>query len=453
MEPGNETRSVKMLRGDPEKAVVKLSIPIMISNLVFTLYNFADGIWVSGLGANALSAVGIFFPIFMVFIALCMGISVGTSSAIARGIGANRDVSNIAIHSVLISVVIAVVITSSYFYLDHLLKLMGAGGEVLKLSLEYSRIIVLGSIFLVFNNVSGGIMNGEGNTRVTMYANVSGSISNIVLDPIFIYPLHLGISGAAYATVVSMSISSSIFTYWFLKRKSFVRLRFGEFKGDRRIAFDILRVGIPSSFSILTMSAAIAILNTMIVRSGGSDGIAVFTGAWRVVSFGFIPIFGMSGAVTTVVGASYGAKNVEKIRKAYLHALRVAIAAEVAIALAMIALSPYLARLFTYSRNSVGIYPMLVDVMKTLPVLLPFSPLGIMTVAMFQGLGRGENAFAITLLRSIIFQLSLAYLFAFKLALGFFGIVAGIVIGNVAASLIAFSWGVLTLKRLEQFLS
>jgi|Deesub1362A_J573_1020465.scaffolds.fasta_scaffold00534_3 putative MATE family efflux protein len=450
-----ELREVRVLTGDPKKALIKLSIPMMVSNLVFTLYNLADGAWVAGLGADALSAIGIFFPLFMIFISLSMGLGIGASSAISRRIGAKdkKNADNIAMHAIVTGFAVALMLTLIIIRLEHLLKLLGAEGNVLNLALEYSRIIVAGSVFLVFNNISTGILNGEGNTRRTMYANVAGTVINIILDPIFIYILNLGVAGAAYATVVSMAISSAVFIYWFFGGKTFVDVGVESFRADRKIMFDILRVGLPSSFSMLSMSIAMVFLNMIIVRAGGSDGIAVFTSAWRLISFGFIPLFGMAGAVTAVVGASFGAKNAEKLRTTYLHAVKLTALIEVFIVSAMIITAPKIAFVFTYSEASVRIYQELVNAMRILPAFLLFTPMGMMTVAMFQGIGRGENSLAITILRTIILQLSFAYIFAFLFGFGFYGVLIGVTIGNITASLIAFTWGTLTVRKLEKELA
>ncbi|WP_456478751.1 MATE family efflux transporter [Geoglobus ahangari] len=447
------TEGVRVLTGEPEKAVVRLSIPIMISNLVFTLYNFADGVWVAGLGAESLSAIGLFMPLFFMFVSLSLGLGIGTSSAIARKIGAGdkREADNVATHSLVIAAMLSIVILSTYFRLEQILALLGASGKVLEEALTYGRIVVAGSMFIVFNNVAVGILNGEGNTKRSMYANVAGSLLNIALDPVLIYIAGLGIAGAAYASVLSMVFSSLLIVYWmFYNSKTYVRVSFREFSPSRQIVFDILRVGLPSAFSMLTMSFSLIFINAMIVRVSSADGIAVFTSAWRVVHFGFIPMFGLSGAGTAVMGAAFGARNIEKLERAYRYAIKVAVIIEAVLVVLFISLAGYLAMFFTYSEASARIYGMLVETLRILPVFLVFAPLGILTVSLFQGIGRGENAFAITVLRTIVFQLSFAYIFAFLLGLGFDGIVYGVVLGNILASSVAFLWGRSVIGKLKR---
>ncbi len=126
-------RGIDILKENPRRAIIKLSIPIMISNLFFTIYNLADGAWVSGLGADALSAIGVFFPLFMMFIALSMGIGVGASSAISRRIGANdkKGADSAATHAIILGILLALLISLIIPDLKRLLILIGARGNVL----------------------------------------------------------------------------------------------------------------------------------------------------------------------------------------------------------------------------------------------------------------------------------------------------------------------------------
>lgn len=447
------TEGVKILLGEPEKAIVKLSVPIMVSNLVFNLYNFADGVWVAGLGAEELSAIGLFMPLFLMFISISMGLGIGASSALSRKIGEGNKVQadNVAIHALIMSFIVGILISSTFFYLEGILRALGAEGEVLEKALIYARIIIAGSILIVFNNVAVGILNGEGSAKKTMYANVSGSIMNIVLDPIFIYVLGFGIAGAAYASVISMLISTIVIIYWlFLSGETFVRVRLSEFIPSRKIVFDILRVGIPSGFAMVTMSVAVIILNTIIIRVESPDGVAVFTSAWRFIQFGFIPLFGFAGATTAVVGAAFGGKRIDRLERAYKYAVKLGIKIEILFAIATILSSSYLAYAFSYSEESARLYDDLVLAMRILPAFLPFTPLGITTSSMFQGIGKGEYSFLITLLRTIIFQVSFAYILGVIFGLGLEGIFAGVAIGNVMAGLIAFTWGLQVIKNLRR---
>ncbi|MBC7121469.1 MAG: polysaccharide biosynthesis C-terminal domain-containing protein, partial [Candidatus Methanosuratus sp.] len=210
MEAGGEgsqtemTRGVFLLIGEPKKALLKLSGPMIIAMLILAAYNLVNAIWVAGLGSDALAAVGFVSPIFMVVVGLSNGLGAGVSSSISRRIGAQdkRGADNTTMHALLLVLIVSMILTTGLFIaLKPLLIAMGAG-DSLGPAMEYGNIIFSGSIFMVFNNIAYAILRGEGDTRRTMYAMGAGSLINAILDPILIYWAGLGIAGAAWGTVI-----------------------------------------------------------------------------------------------------------------------------------------------------------------------------------------------------------------------------------------------------------
>lgn len=443
-------KNVEVLTGDPKKAILKLSAPMVVSNLIFTLYNLVDGIWVAGLGPDALSAVGMFFPIFFVFIAISFGLSVGANSAVSRRIGAKRyDAACVAATlAVAMGILVSIPMTLSVVFLNGVMVFLGADGEILRLAVDYGSIMLLGSLFLVFSNVSAGILNGEGNARMAMYANAAGSLLNMVLDPIFIYLLGYGIAGAAIASVISMALSSIVFAFWFLSGRSYVRFRVAGW--NLPTVFDLLRVGMPASLSMLTMSVAFMLINRVVIETGGSEGLAAYTSAWRLIQFGFVPLFGVSAALTAVSGAAYGARNPRKIGESLNYTVKLLLAVDAAILALMVAFAPQIALIFTYTEASAVMYEEIVRTIRIAAFVLLFAPLGVSSSAVFQGMGKGERSFAITVLRAIVFQVSLCYFLA--VPFGFDGVLLGFVLGEALGCFTGFSWVRLTVRRLERCL-
>ena len=451
------TKGVQILRGDPKKAIIKLSIPMMIGMSVQTVYNLADGIWVSGLGPNALAAVGLFFPVFMGIISLASGLGIGASSAIARRIGARdkKGADNVAVHSFILSLLLGVGITITMLpTIDSLFRSMGARGEAVELAIEYSRVLLIGAFVIVFNNVGNGILRGEGDANRAMLAMVLGSGLNIILDPIFIYTLGFGVVGAAYATLLSMIVTFLFIAYWlFLKRDTYVDITLRDFLPSGEILKDILRVGLPSSLSQLSMSIAMFFLNSVAIAAGGERGVAVFTGAWRVTMLGIVPILGMASATTAVTGAAYGEGNIEKLNTAYLYAIKLAFTIELGIVAFIIVFAPQVTYLFTYSESAQAIKDILISALRTLPVFLVLTPFGMMTSAMFQGIGEGEKSLVLTIFRTLIMQVGFAYLFVHYTSLGLKGVWLGIVIGNMVAAVTGFTWGRLRIRSFKRTFS
>jgi putative MATE family efflux protein len=206
----SKTKGIETLLGDPKKAIIKLSIPMIIAMSVQTIYNLVDALWVSGLGADALAAVGLFFPFFFILIAVATGIGVGAGAALSRRIGAkDKDGSdNVAIHSLLMMMGASVVMVAVFVPLTRpMFEAMGATGDVLEMTVQYSTILFAAAPLLFFMNWATAILRGEGNVTRPMWAMTLGAIINMVLDPIFIYTLDMGVAGAAWASVVSITVS------------------------------------------------------------------------------------------------------------------------------------------------------------------------------------------------------------------------------------------------------
>ena len=168
----NIKKNVAILLGDPKKAIIKLSIPIIIGSMIQTLYNFVDGIWVAGLGQNSLAAVGLFMPFMMLLSALAMGIGVGGSSAISRAIGAKRRerAGNIGDHTIIIGVLIGVIIGFSLLpFLNSIFLSMGATPETASLASAYGTVIILGTPFIFLSSLGNAILRGEGDPGSHIY--------------------------------------------------------------------------------------------------------------------------------------------------------------------------------------------------------------------------------------------------------------------------------------------
>jgi len=447
------TQGVKILLGDPRKAVLKLSFPMMIGMLSSALYNIVDGIWVAGLGHEALSAIGLFFPLFMIVISLSSGIGIGGSSAVSRSIGEKNQekASLVAMHTIVIGIFLGSLLTLLLiFYLKDIFNITGARGETAQLALNYGKLIALSSIFLAFSHIGSGILRGEGDTNRAMYALVLGAGLNIILDPLFIYYFRLGIEGAALATLLSIFISSIPIAYWlFFPNNTYVKIKFKHFSFKKKILGEILGVGIPACFAQLSMATAMFILNIIVVKTGGDQGIAVFTSAWRIIMLGTVPLLGVAIGVTAVCGAAYGAKDIIKLREGFLYAIKAGFIFEAITASLVIIFAPKIALIFTYSQKSYAIYQDLVQALRLLILFLPATPLGFLTSAMFQGINKGLNSLIVTILRTIIMQVLFSYFLGVVLKWGLIGVWLGIVMGNLIATVITFNWGRAVIRNIK----
>jgi putative MATE family efflux protein len=446
-----QTEGVATLLGNPKKAIIKLSVPMIIALSVQTIYSFVDALWVAGLGADALSAVGFFFPFFIMIMALANGLGVGGGSAVSRRIGA-RDkagAEKVAAHTMVLMLIVCIITTVPFFiFIETIFEKMGAGA-ISPVAASYSRILFAGASVIFFSNNAGALLRAEGDVKRAMFAMMLGAGLNIVLDPIFIYTLKLGVPGAAWATLISLCVTGCILFYWIcIKGDTYVTITMRNFRFDRHIMYDILKVGLPSSMQQLSMAFSVFILNLIVVRAGGTDGIAIYTTGWRVAQFAILPVIGIATAVTSVSGAAYGGRDYCKLGIAHGYAVKIGIAIELGIAALTYILAPQITQLFTRTQEAARIAHDLVVFLRILFVFYPMISLGMLSSAMFQGTGKGIYSLFATIARTIIFVVPIAYVLALVLNVGLPGVWWGIVIGNSMGALLTFTWARLYIRHL-----
>jgi len=438
-----KTVGVATLLGDPKRAIIKLAVPMIAAMSLQTIYNLVDAIWVSGLGANALAAIGFVFPFFFLAIGLSNGLGVGAGSAISRRIGARDKLGadNVAVHTLIMMLLLTVLFTIPlYAFTDELFVLIGAG-KTADMAIAYAQIFFAGSIFIFFTNIANAILRGEGDARRAMYAMTLGAGLNIILDPIFIYSFGLGVAGAAWATIVSLAITSIIMLNWLLfKKDTYVSFKFDEFKFDKDIIKDIFRVGLPAAVMQLSMSLTLLIMNLIIVQVDSTDGVAVFSTGWRVVTIAILPLMGIATAVVSVTGAAFGARSFDKVNFVHLYATKLGLIIESVIGVATFILAPQIAAIFTQAEGMAHIASELTFFIRIICLFYPSVSFGMLSSSLFQGTGKGMYALIVTVLRTLILTPLFAALFAFYFNFGLHGVWWGLVVANVIGPAIAFAW-------------
>ncbi len=448
-----KTEGVKTILGNPKKAIIKLSIPMIIAMSVQTIYNLADAAWVAGLpnGTDALAAIGLFFPFFFMIMALATGIGVGGGAAISRRIGARdkKGVDNVADHMIILVIILSFAFTvPMYLLFPDILRLMGAG-EFLDLAVDYGRIIIGFSFIIFFINISNAILRGEGDTKRAMIAMVIGSVLNIILDPIFIYVFDLGVEGAAWATVLSFLITAMVMFYWlFFKKDTYVTFKLKNFSPKLDIIKDIMRVGLPSSLQQMSMSINMIFLNMVVIEVGGIDGVAIFSTGWRIVSLAILPLMGIATALVTVAGAAYGAGAYRKLRISLVYAIKIGLMIEMVVSIIVFLFADIIVIAFTWSEGSIGIRGDLTIFIRIFTLMGFFAGFGMLSGSVFQAIGKGFYSLSVTILRTIILALFFAFLFGIVLDWGLVGIWVGILTGNGIGAAVAYIWTRYYLKGL-----
>ena len=448
-----KSKNIEMITGDPKKAIIRLALPMMLSMLLIMMYNLADSIWVAGLGADALAAIGFITPLFMVLIGLGNGIGAGANSLIARNIGAkNHDgANNAALHGIVLSIIVSVIFTVLIeAFMVPILQFMGAG-ETIGYAMDYSYII-FGFLFVfVYSGVASAIFRSEGDMRRATIAIAVTAIMNMILDPIFIYTLNFGISGAAWATVISATLSCLVMSYWIWGKKDlYLDLSLKNFNYSSRIMIDTLQVAIPSTLENIVFSALAIIINSMLVLAAGTTAVAVYTASMRIVQLCMIPLIGLGTAVLTVAGVAFGAHNYKNLQTAHSYSIKIGFAISIAMGLVMYIFAPQIATVFAYTSASASLAPQIASALSVLTLFVLAIPHGMMSSMMFQGVGKGTYSLIITLARSLILESVFAYIFCFMFGWGVSGIYAGVVFGCFVGGTLGYVWAKFFIRKFKQ---
>ncbi|MBE6510671.1 MAG: MATE family efflux transporter [Methanobrevibacter millerae] len=446
--------NVDVLLGNPKRALVRMSIPLIISLLISSLYNLIDAMWVSSIGADALAGVGFVTPIFMILIGFGNGLGVGAAFALSKYIGEEnkQKADNGSIHSILITIVTSIILTLVLLiFLKDILNLMGAG-QTIGYAMDYGLIIVSGSIFVILSNALYGIFRGEGDSSRPMYAMIASAILNIILDPIFIYTLGLGVKGAAIATLISSLFVIFVLFYWFyIKKDTYLKPYFANFKFEKEISIDIIKVGFPASLQLLNNALFATLFSALLAFISSTDSVAVYSTGWRVVIIGTTPILAIGTALISVIAANYGARNYENIKIAHRYAMKISMLFAVLVMILTMVFAPQIASVFA-SGSSERIYGELMAFLTWIVLYYPTMAVGVASTYVFQGIGRGITAMFQTIMRETGFTLCFALLFTLVFNWGVWGAWMGIVLGEIISNNITLIWANSHINKLIYFI-
>lgn len=369
---------VDLLLGNPRKAVVALAIPIIISLIVAEVNTLADRAWCSGMGVEALAAVALVRPIYSVYMGLGSGLGVGAAAVISRYLGAERpkDASAAAIQALLIGIVFALALTPILFFLQSgILEAIGSE-DINDDALRYMTCYTLSLVIIVTNGVIGGILNGQGATGLSTVMMMVLAVSNMILDPIFIYGLGMGLTGASVATVISTVISLLIGLWFMVGKRTYLRFTRDSLRLDRTQMRAIYKAGIPQMIEYIIIYAMDVVLNKIIIDCAGAEGFTIFSVPDAVVFIMIVPSMAVGAALVTVASSAYGQRNVERMQEAFRFSVMFGIGIVLSLVLIAELIPSVVMMPFTYSDEMIPLRSRMAD---TLRILALYAPLFSMT--------------------------------------------------------------------------
>ena len=450
MEHTNQKKPpLQLFIDNPSKSMWNLAIPIMAGMGIQTLYTIIDMIFIGRLGGNAIAAVAFNMPIFFFVMGLSFGLGNGVTASIARFIGADDKVNadNSAEHAVVIAFLISGVLTSvGLIYGKEILILMGCTQEILPLAWDYLRVSCYGISFGVFSGFFRSILAGEGEMKLPMIVAGLGTVLNTILDPIFIFYLDYGVTGAAWATTISQIIVFCIFIYMlFIKHHTYIRFKLKDFSPSSFIIYDIIKVGIPVSMSMVVMAIGQLVFNRLLVNYS-TNAVAAYQIGGRIDMLVFLPIFGIASALTTMVGMFYGANEINKIKFISRYGVRSSLIITSICSALLYIFAPLVISIFT---SDPTIQKISIDYLRIISLLFPFISIGLTIGRILQGLGQGMPSLIITTIRVIGVAGPLAYYFTFIQDKPVEWIWYSMFISGIFATIISIVWVTITFKKLS----
>ena len=457
MDTNTESKSrLKTFLANPSKALWSLAIPIMFGMGIQTLYNLVDMIFIGRLGGHAITGIAFNMPLFFLVLGLTMGLGTGVTASIARFIGQDnkKEADNSAEHAVFMAVLISLTLSSiGLMFGKTILALFGAEGEILSLGWEYLHVMCVGMPFMIFSGFFRSILAGEGDMKFPMMVAGLGTVLNIILDPIFIFELEsyggfgfgLGVAGAAMATVISQVIVFCVFVYMlFVKQHSYITFRLKDFSFSMDIIWDIVKVGLPASLSMVVMAIGQGVFNKILIHFS-ADTVAAYQIAGRIDMLVFLPIFSVAASLTTLVGMFFGAKEYDALRFTIRYGIVSAFFITVLSSIFIYFFADLAVGLFTDDELIISIA---VTFLRLFAFVYPLISIGITTGRVLQGLGKGLPVLIITIVRVLGVSAPLAVFFIFYMGKPVEWVWYSMMVSTIVAFTIALTWLVSTIRTL-----
>jgi len=308
--------------------LLSLSLPAMVGMLVTALYNIVDTIFVAqGIGTAAVAAVGIAFPVQLVLMAIANSIGIGGAAIASQRLGQKQiDGSSRAYANVLMAVffISMLAIISAFIFVEPLLRLFGATDEIMPYSIDFLRVLLIGSPFFMLTMASSAMLRAEGRANYQMRVMLTTVAINIVLTPLFIFGLDWGIQGAALGTVVAQIVGALlVFRFFFTKRRQTgLTLDRNAFKPDFRLTFRMMQIGSSSFIMQVSQSILFITVNHMLVRYGGTTELATFAVINKFMALVGMPIMGIVQGMQPIVGYNFGSRQFSRMSLAIKLAIR-----------------------------------------------------------------------------------------------------------------------------------
>ncbi len=426
--------------------IISFSLPSIISMTAMALYNVVDTIFVGRLGTEAIAGLTLIMPLQMFVLAFGLLIGVGAASYIARNLGAgqhgqaNHTFSSAVFMGLILSAFITLLGISQ---LKPLLEIIGKNSRAIPQAYNYGFVIVFGIPVMMFNLILSQCARAEGNPNIAMNSQLTGTLLNIALDPLFIFTLKMGIRGAAVATVIANTIALFILLLYFMGPKSHLKFISKQMCPTRKILKESGKAGIPSFTRHIAASFVITLTNSLLAAYG-VFALAVMGINNRLIMMFFMPIIGTGQGFMPIAGYNYGAKNLVRVKEAFRTTVKL-VTVICTLGWVLIQLYPeFFIKIFSSDPRviSEGI-----PSLRMINALLPLVGFQIIGAVTYQAIGKGLAGFILSIARQVIVFLPVVLIF--KVLFGLKGIFLAFPAADLGASLLTAIWLRHTFKQFD----
>ena len=403
-----EDKKIVLLRDEKvSKAILKLSIPMVMGMMIQVLYNLVDTYFIGMLNdPNQLAAANISLPVFMMLMAIAGIIGSGSSSYISRCIG-NKDYEEanktISIATGILIIMSIIVMIGGIFMSPGIARGLGANDATFDYTYKYVLIMFIGSIPVMCSYALGQLLRSEGNIMQSVIGLTLGTVVNIVLDPILIFVFKLEIGGAAISTVIGQMATLIYFTYAFLRGKTTLKINLKKFKYDKDIFKEIFTIGVPASLNQMLMGVATVIANNIAVEYGTLT-VAGMGVAMKIMTIGTFVFMGFSAGCQPLVGYNYGCGNIPRVKEIIKKGI--IITSIIGISLALI-FGVFANSLIGFFASDAEVINKGATILRALIISLPFVGGQMVSTTAVQSMGKVIVAFILSISRQGILYMPL----------------------------------------------
>ena len=411
----NATKENIMGREGITPLLFRISLPLMISMLVQALYNIVDSMFVARLSETALTAVSLAFPLQNLLIAFGVGTGVGMASFLSRKLGERDEESatKVAGNGISIaSITWAVFAVLGLTVVKPFLNLFSDDAELLGLSTGYSEIVMVFSLFMFLSMMNERILQGTGDSFSSMLSQMTGAITNIILDPIFIFTLGFGVNGAAIATVIGQGVGCAV-SFICVLRNRFIHIEPRHLKIEKRMVKAIYAVGAPTIITDSIGTVMTGAINAILI-SFSTTAVSIFSVYFKLQSFVFMPIFGLSSGMVPIIAYNYGARKRKRVTETIWKGTFIA---SVIMILGTLAFNFFPRELLSLFSATEEMYRIGIPALKMISLCFVPAAISIGLGSSFQATGYGVGTMIVSICRQLMVLIPVAYILSIFLGI------------------------------------